>query len=127
LGAAVGDAIEAVYVFRFARGNAESHLLGTTEHGRELASWLLWKGTARLHASGVRLLNLGGGVRPGDGIYRFKQRFNGLEKPLRAVRQIYDPALYEALCHEAGASTSTAYFPAYRERDQGALAPDRMP
>jgi len=114
LGAKIDGSIEAVYVFRFAGPHAESHILGATDKGRDLIAWLIERGAARLKQNGVRWLNLGGGVRPGDGVYRFKARFNGVLKPLRAIRQVYDSAKYQALCDAAGVSSPQPYFPAYR-------------
>jgi hypothetical protein len=81
-----------------------------------------------LRTNGVFGIDLGGGVRPGDGVYRFKERFHGLAKPLHGVRQIYNPAKYEELCRAAGVLASLSYFPAYRSGrlcvSEGASAED---
>ena len=115
LGAAVRGSIEAVYVFRTAGEYAESQILGTTEFGRELIPWLTFQGISRLRQQGVTMLNLGGGVRPGDGLYLFKKRLGASPRPLQAIHQIYDIARYEDLCRRADiASSAAARFPAYR-------------
>ena len=114
VGAAVGGTIEAVYLFLVAGTHAESHILGCTDRGRDLVAWLIWQGIQRLRARDVTTLNLTGGMRPGDGIYRFKQGFGAIETPRRAVHQIYDRQQYDELCCQAGAGPDEAWFPAYR-------------
>jgi hypothetical protein len=115
LGAAVENVIEGVYVFRVAGNYAESHIVGTSGSGRALIAWLIWKGVGRLTERGARVLNLGGGARVGDGIYRFKERFNGLAKPRGALCQIYDRSRYDQLCARSGTCGPGEWFPAYRE------------
>ena len=63
---------------------------------------------------GVRRFNIGGGGRVGDGICRFKQRFNVAPTPLRSLRQIYDRERYERLCEGVGTLALDAWFPPYR-------------
>jgi hypothetical protein len=77
LGARIGTSIEAVYLCLIAGLHAEFHILGSTDDGRGLAAWLIWNGIPRLRERGVTELNLTGGMKPGDGLYRFKQGFRG--------------------------------------------------
>jgi Acetyltransferase (GNAT) domain len=114
LGARVGGSVEAVSVACVSGRQAEYHISGSTEQGRQLDAWLIWKAVTRLRERGVDVLNLGGGVRPGDGVYRFKERFNGMPKALQAVRQIYDHEKYDELCRIAGVAGAGRWFPAYR-------------
>ena len=114
LGADLGTGIEAVSLFLVHRDQAEYQLNACSERGRDLAAWLIWNAIVRLQPLGVRTLHLGGGVRRGDGLYQFKQKFHGMAKPLRAVRQIYHPAKYQQLCAEAGRTFAGDWFPAYR-------------
>jgi hypothetical protein len=114
LAARIGDTVDAVSLFCVAGRTAEYHLNASTFRGRELTAQLIAAAMTRLAAAGVGLLNLGGGVHPGDGVYRFKQRFNGTPRPLQAVRQIYDHAQYDELCHRAGNAAAGDWFPAYR-------------
>ena len=116
LGASVRGSVEAVSVACVSGRQAEYHISGSNEDGRQLDAWLIWNAVTRLRDRGVDVLNLGGGVRPGDGIYRFKERFNGREKAIRAVRQIYDPEKYDELCRNADVTGSRRWFPAYRAR-----------
>jgi hypothetical protein len=114
LGANLENVIEGVYLFRFVGDYAESHIVGTTDRGRALVAWLIWEGVKRLRACGVTVLNLGGGVRPGDGVFRFKERFNGLARPRGAFCQIYDSTKYDQLCERSGTCAANGWFPAYR-------------
>jgi hypothetical protein len=90
LGAGQKGEIDAVSVFMVSGDQAEYHLNASSDEGRDLAAWLIWNAGIRLKAMGVRQLHLGGGVRRGDGLHQFKQRFGGIPKALQAVRQIYD-------------------------------------
>jgi hypothetical protein len=113
-----GDArLESVTLFgrSAACGDAIFNVCG--EAGRAHAFTLLWNGALRLQDEGVPFLNLGGGIREGDGVAQFKRRFGGLERPLLALRQIYDFERYRALCSSfnADAERRDGYFPAYRD------------
>jgi hypothetical protein len=56
-------------------------------------------------------LNLGGGVRPGDGLEAFKRGFANAELPFRTHEVICDPGEYERLSR---GRTQGAFFPLYR-------------
>ncbi len=58
-----------------------------------------------------RPLNLGGGVRAGDGLERFKRGFANAERPSFVHRIVADPAAYERL---SGDRATGGFFPAYR-------------
>ena len=56
-------------------------------------------------------LNLGGGVRPGDGLESFKRGFANRELGFRTHELVCDPAEYERL---AAGRDAGGFFPAYR-------------
>jgi hypothetical protein len=114
LGGSLANAIEAVSVFVVAGDEAEYHINGCTKRGRGLAAWLIWNAIVRLKAKGVHTLHLGGGVKRGDGLDQFKQKFRGAPKTLRAVRQIYDRPRYLELCRQANVPPTHHWIPAYR-------------
>lgn len=114
LGGRIDGSVEAVSLFLVSGNHAEYHLNASTEQGRDLTAWLIGNAVALLRERGVTTLNLGGGVRPGDGLYRFKSRFRGAPRPLHGVRQIYDSCKYYELCSRAGMSRGANWFPAYR-------------
>jgi serine/alanine adding enzyme len=113
-GAIAGDGIEACALFLQRDDQAEYHLGASTNAGRGLQTLLLHTGMLRLREMGVRRLNLGGGVRHGDGLFQFKAKFGGEERVLHAVRQIYRRDVYRRLTDEAAASPDETWFPAYR-------------
>jgi hypothetical protein len=118
LGGSLGGSIEAVSLFCVAGRHAEYHLNASTPRGRDLTAWLIVHAVDRLVEAGVEVLNLGGAAkRPGDGVYQFKERFNGRPVDVHAARQIYDLDRYEELCRRAGAADSDSWFPAYRARE----------
>jgi len=57
-------------------------------------------------------LNLGGGVRPGDGLEEFKRGFANAELPFRTHELICAPPVYAELA--AGKRAEPGFFPAYR-------------
>ncbi len=114
IGAELGERIEACAVFLVNGSRAEYHLGASSDSGRALQAWLLHEGMQRLRESGVTLLNLGGGVAPGDGLFQFKAKFGGRARSLLVLPQVYLPDVYERLCREARVSPSETWFPAYR-------------
>jgi len=122
LGAQVDGVIEAVYLCLLADGHAEFHIFAASEIGRGLSAWLIWQGMPRLRQRGATCLNLTGGMRPGDGLYRFKAGFSGAPTPRRAVHQVYDQVRYDELCLRSGATAGTGWFPAYRAPRESAAA-----
>lgn len=77
---------------------------------------LLWNTVRFLQERAVPVLNLGGGVSPGDGISEFKRSLGGVPTPLRSSRQIFRPTIYMALCAQAGVNphNETGFFPPYQ-------------
>ena len=57
-------------------------------------------------------LNLGGGVRPGDGLEEFKRGFANRELAFRTHELIADRAAYDELA--AGRDPGSGFFPLYR-------------
>ncbi len=116
LGAGAGGRVEAVCVLAHTPHCAE-YLFGVSlPEGRGWSAALLWEGAMRLRALGIPRLNLGGGVRRGDGVAEFKVRFGAARLPLGSLREVYRPEVYAALCREAGADPDErgGYFPAFR-------------
>ncbi len=108
--------VNAVMLFAYTRYIGEYFLNVSVAEGQRNSVALLWQGMKELKSRGVAWLNLGGGIRPGDGVAEFKERFGGTVLPLRSLKQVYNRARYEALC--VGASVDPAdragYFPPYR-------------
>ncbi len=118
LGAEVDGQLEAVSVFGRTPYSGDYLFNVSVPDGRRHSAPLIWHGALRLRDMGAPLLNLGGGIRPGDGVADFKLRFGGNEIPLRSLRQVYTPDVYLNLCHAAGVSASpdSGYFPPYQAR-----------
>lgn len=94
---------------------AEYMLLARTADAVALAEPLLYAGFLRLRERGHTVVNLGGGIRPHDGVAEFKRRFGATPTPVRAVRTVFDAAAYADLCAAANVDPGApGYFPAYR-------------
>ena len=108
-------AVVAVAVFGRTRYAAE-HLFTVSTAGYEhLSAALVWRGVRELVDLGVPSLHLGGGIRPGDGVAEFKRRFGARVVPLRALRQVFRPDAFDALCSAGSPQDGRpAYFPPYR-------------
>lgn len=59
-------------------------------------------------------MNLGGGIRPGDGLEEFKRGFANAERPYRTHELVCDPEVYERLSQPTGSDDAGGFFPAYR-------------
>ena len=59
-------------------------------------------------------LNLGGGLRPGDGLEEFKRGFANHELPYRTHEIVADPEAYETLTAGRSEPPDPDFFPAYR-------------
>lgn len=108
--------LEAVSVFGWTRDCGEYLFNVSTESGRRHSARLIWEGMRELKRRGVPVLNLGGGIRPGDGLAQFKARFGGFSLPLRALKQVYANTDFERLCLATGADAGVreGWFPPYR-------------
>jgi hypothetical protein len=115
LGAVRKDSLVAVTLFGWANGVADALFNITLPEGRDAATALLVEGAERLSTRGISLLNIGGGVRPGDDVERAKQLFGASTRPLLRLKQIFAPNRFRQLCAAAGAEPSgpTAFFPLY--------------
>jgi len=93
------------------------HLGGTSAEGRQthamnLVHFEAMRAGRRL---GLRRLHLGGGLRQGDSLHRFKQSVGAGRAVYYQGTAIHDPSAYRELCATAGvAHERDGYFPAYR-------------
>lgn len=110
--------LEAVSVFGHSDYCGEYLFNVSQPEGRRHSAALLWEGMLRLKFCGVPAVNLGGGVKAGDGLDQFKARFGGLRRPLRALKQIYHRDAFISCCNQAGVDplATADYFPPYRGR-----------
>ncbi|MGD8239947.1 MAG: GNAT family N-acetyltransferase [Armatimonadota bacterium] len=76
----------------------------------------------RAAAGGCRLLHLGGGTAPDDGLFRFKAGFSPERRPFCTYQRVFMPDRYEHLCElrseylgTDGADADPSFFPAYRQ------------
>jgi len=112
------DRVEAVSVFAFTPHVAEHLFNISISEGKHHFVGLIWYGVQLFKAKGIPFLNLGGGVREGDSIADFKQRFGARKIALKSLKQVYRPEIYEQLCSLANRDPvdHSGYFPAYRSR-----------
>jgi hypothetical protein len=118
LGALRNDRLAAVTFFGCEDVVADLLFNISLPEGRDAATALLIEGAERLRSRGVSLLNIGGGVRPGDNVERAKQLFGASARPLLHLKQVFAPSRFRQLCAAAGmeASRPTAFFPPYHSR-----------
>jgi hypothetical protein len=115
---APGGPIEAASVFGYTPHCGDFWYAISKDDGVRFSKALLWSAVRELRALGVSLLNLGGGVRPGDEIAATKRRFGGVPRELGSLQLVFQPDLYDDLCKSRAARTA-AYFPAYHAPVEG--------
>ncbi len=106
------------------RDRAHYHLAGSDHSAGRLGAnnLLVWTILCWAAEQGCRLVHLGGGVRPDDGLFRFKRSFGGSRTPFWTGSTVVDPERYSALvtarARQLGVSAhkllSAGFFPAYR-------------
>jgi hypothetical protein len=108
--------IEAVALLAWTPYGGDALFQISVPGGQHHAVALVWHRLQQAKGLGLPWLNLGGGVRDHDSIAQFKERFGGVRRPLRCLKQIYDSNVYAELCRRAGvdADDRTGYFPPYR-------------
>jgi len=115
-------------------GRGHYHLSGanTDAAGQGVTNRLVVEGARLCESHGRRVLHLGGGVRVGDGLARFKASFSPLRARWDKACLVVDPEAYDRLVRgraafldAAGAREEGAdSFPAYRQ-GLGETAPER--
>ena len=107
-----GGAVAAAAITAISDGFLHYYLSGTADSHRRLAP------SKNLIVACIDLadelglpLNLGGGLKPGDGLEEFKRGFANRELPFRTHELVCDRAAYEELSQ---GRTTEGYFPLYR-------------
>ncbi len=111
--------VEAVTVFGFTPYAADGLYNVSFARDTSFSTVLIWAAIQELRARRIPLLNLGGGLRPHDGLARYKQYFGASARPLFCLKQVFDPIRFSELCRSAGVDESCGYFPPYHEAREG--------
>jgi len=82
--------VEAVSVFAYTHYVAEYLFNISKPGGKSHTVPLLWEGIRNLNYKGVPILNLGGGIKRGDSLAEFKERFGAEKFPLTVLKQVYN-------------------------------------
>lgn len=113
-GAEVDGQLVAINVLGTTPTVADDVVLVSLPGYEHLSMAFQWEGIRRLKRLGVARLNIGGGVRPGDGVEQFKQDLGARAMPLAALRQVFDRDRFAELCRRTGVPEDLDFFPAYR-------------
>jgi Acetyltransferase (GNAT) domain len=94
------------------------YLFGLSSVGASTyAAPLIWEAILHYSAEGASSFNLGGGIRPDDGVAEFKRRFGADDMPAMSGRFVHDADKYSRLCARAAVGEdTTGFFPPYRRR-----------
>jgi hypothetical protein len=117
VGAQTRGKIEAVSVFTHTQDLVEGLFNVSLDQGQRYSSLLTWYGVIHFKSMGIPYLNLGGGVRENDGIAESKQYYGAKQFPLKCLKQVYEPRVYEKLCQQINADPNdrVGYFPPYQK------------
>jgi Acetyltransferase (GNAT) domain len=110
------DAGLAAGLFLCGGGAMHYFLSGATPEARDVAATnlLLFCAMRLARERGLTTLSLGGGLRDGDPLHRFKESVGAGRAACWLGSAVHDQAAYEQLCREAGVSVDDGFFPAYR-------------
>ena len=113
VGAQNSGKVVAVYVFAFTGDVCEGLFNVSLPEGRHYTALLTWYAVNYAKSLDIPTFNQGGG---GGGMADFKRRFGSEEFPLRCLKQVYRPDIYEVLCRNVNVDPNdmAGYFPAYR-------------
>jgi hypothetical protein len=116
VGAGQPEKVKAVSMFAYTVFMGDFLFNVPLPEGRKHAAALLWWSVNYMKSVGIPALNLGGGIREGDSLAQFKQRFGARKSPFRCLKQVYNPTAYASLCRRTNADPSdmNGYFPPYR-------------
>jgi hypothetical protein len=114
LAVAVDGELASATVVSAAGRHAEYLFNVSTDEGPGFGAPLLWEAIKRLRQRGVEQLNLGGGVRPDDGIAAFKRRFGARRVIAHHLRMVHRPDVFAVLCRRHGLAPDAPFFPPYR-------------
>ncbi len=87
--------------------------------GQQFSVTLIWYAVNRFKSMGVPYLNLGGGIQENDSLAIFKRRFGPLVYPIKGLKQVYRPQIYEKLCQESNTDPNDriGFFPPYQKHN----------
>lgn len=116
VGAQNSGKVVSVVLFAYTSDIGDALFQASLPEGRHYSPALLWYGARHFKSLGIPAINFGGagGI---TGIRDFKRRFGCSELPLRCLKQVYEPEIYEKLCGRAHVDTNDImdYFPVYRK------------
>ncbi|PWU08275.1 MAG: hypothetical protein C5B51_08110 [Terriglobia bacterium] len=105
--------IESATVFGFTPYAADGLFNVSSAPNTSFSTVLIWAAVQELKARKIPVLNLGGGLRPHDGLAEYKQYLGATARPLFCWKQIFDPVRFRELCELAGVPASDTFFPPY--------------
>ena len=110
------DAGSAVALFLCGAGAMHYFLAASTDEGRRAAATnlVIYEAMRIGRDAGLRVLNLGGGLRDGDALQSFKSSFGPGRAPYVVGSAIHDADAYRRLSEQAGVDPGDPWFPAYR-------------
>ncbi len=100
---------KAIASFGLGDGIAEYLLAASSPAARSLQAKLLLEAMAYLREKGFEVLNLGGGIKPADGLEKFKLRIGNIIRPKRELRVVVNRERFEKF----GGKVDKTFFPPY--------------
>lgn len=97
------------------------YVFGISRRGSErFSAALIWEAMKHFRSLGLSVLNLGGGISPGDGVADFKRRFGAEVARSHVLARVHRPEEFQRLCTRFNVSADDSYFPPYRRRRRDA-------
>lgn len=117
IGAQSSGKVVSVGFFTYTCDVADHYFNISLPEGRNHSAALVWYAVNYLKSLQIPILNLGGSYRENDGVAQFKQHFGSKKLPLKCIKQVFLPEIYEKLCRQVNVDPNdiTGYFPPYRK------------
>lgn len=107
-----GEVVVAI-LFLFHQEIGEYFISSATDENKGLTRYLIWETLDTLKEKGVRILNLGGGIKAGDSLDDFKRRFGAIPTDLTVLKYVFNQDKFDFLNNKFDSNPTNGYFPPY--------------
>lgn len=113
IGASLNNKIVCIVLFLRYGDNAEYFINASSLDGRNASRKLIWEMIIDLKEEGVRIVNMGGGIKEGDFLDDFKRRFGGIPEKTGKISGVINQEKFDELCAKYNNNKNSIYFPPY--------------
>lgn len=107
--------IQSTAIFLHDQKLIDYFMLASTDAGRQHTRGIIWHAIEYAQSHAYDWMNLGCGVKADDALTQFKSHFGSVPMMTYALKQIYQPNIYQQLCqqYQTNSVDLTGFFPSY--------------